>query len=74
MNFWQFCAKMFNGNETARSMRYSITIIIATLIAGYFRVLTSEAVLSIIYVMIGYITGKARSETHVIDTENRRKH
>jgi hypothetical protein len=72
MNLFDFLAKMFNGNETARSMRYSITIIVAAIVASYMGLINHEALLSIFYVMIGYITGKARSETHVIEPKDRR--
>ncbi len=74
MNSWEFFAKMFNGNETARSMRYSSFVIIAALVAGYMRILNSETVTSIVTAAMGYIFGKARSETHVITgTQDRRE-
>jgi hypothetical protein len=73
MNGWDFFAKMFNGNETARSMRYSSFVIVAALVAGYIKILNSETVTSIVTAAMGYIFGKARSETHVIAPEPDRR-
>lgn len=72
MNIYEFLSHMFNGNETARSMRYSSFVIIAALIAGYMHILSSELVASIFVTAMGYIFGKARSETHVIQPKERR--
>lgn len=66
MTFWGMLAHMFNGNETARSMRYSLSVIALILFAGYMGIVTSEIVSSIITLATGYIMGKARNDTHII--------
>ena len=73
LNAWGFLAQMFNGNETARSMRYSSFVIIAALVSGYMGILNSETVTSIVTAAMGYIFGKARSETHVINATSDRR-
>lgn len=72
MNIYELIHHLFNGNETARSMRYSSFVIIAGLVAGYYGIINSETVTSIVTASMGYIFGKARSETHVIQPIERR--
>lgn len=74
MGFWEVMLKMFNGNETARAMRYSLSVIVVVLIAGYYGVLDKDTVSAIITATTGYIFGKARAETHIVSPKaDRRK-
>lgn len=59
-------ARVVEGDETTKSMRYSISLIVVMLIAGYFKVVSSDTVTSIITLAAGFIMGKARTQTHVI--------
>lgn len=65
MNVPDMIVKLFNGNETARSMRYSITVIIVLIIATYLGVLDRDYTQALILTVTGYIFGKARTTTVV---------
>jgi hypothetical protein len=71
---WAFLTKMFNGNETARSMRYSVTVMLIIVGAGYMGLLQHADIIAMFYVMIGYITGKSRTETRVIEGKEHDAH
>lgn len=64
---------MVAGDETTKAMRYSISLIIIMLIAGYFRIVSSDTVTSIITLAAGYILGKARTQTHLVGIEPDRR-
>jgi hypothetical protein len=75
MTFWDMLSHMFNGNETARAMRYSITVIGLMLIAGYFHLVSSEVIASVISLATGFIMGKSRNDSHYIPGVSRdRRH
>lgn len=77
MGFWDMIAHMFNGNETARAMRYSLTVIVLMLFAGYMRILSNEIIASVITLATGFIMGKSRNDTHYIASvspDRRRDH
>lgn len=77
MGFWDMIAHMFNGNETARAMRYSLTVIGLMLVAGYYHLLSSEVIASVITLATGFIMGKSRNDTHYISSvspDRRRTH
>lgn len=74
MSFWEVILKLFNGNETARAMRYSSFLIIAVIVAGYYKVIPTDTVTTVITATTGYIFGKARAETHIVQPKiDRRK-
>lgn len=72
MNVWDFIAHTFNGNETARSMRYSLSLIVILLIATYLGVVEQNFTQSLILTAAGYIFGRSRNQTHVVDVKDRR--
>lgn len=62
ITFWYVFLKMFNGNETARAMRYSLTVVAIVLLARYFDAIRSdEVVLTVVTTATGYIFGKGQS-------------
>lgn len=70
-------AHMFNGNETARAMRYSLSVIALMLLAGYYHLVSSEVIASVISLATGFIMGKSKNDTHYIASvspDRRRTH
>jgi hypothetical protein len=73
MSWKDVVLKLFNGNETARAMRYSISVMLIALTAGYVHILSADTVTAVMMASTGYIFGKAKAHTEIIETKERRK-
>jgi hypothetical protein len=63
---------MIEGDDTAKAMRYSISVMALMLIAGYLNIVSHDTVTSILTLAAGYIMGKARTQTHYISATERK--
>lgn len=70
MNFYDAVVHMFNGNETARAMRYSLSVVVILLLGAYFHIVSQEFVQNAILTALGYIYGKARSSPIHVSKDN----